>query len=152
MNIILTSNGFHNKTKRSKEIDEEFKKIANGRKIVIITNATKEGSNAQNIPDVKDNFGKVGATKVDLLEINPNNVKDIFNYDVIYIMGGDPRPLIDDMWECNFKEHLINFVKTGVLIGESAGSMVLCDNIKWIWDIKKEQNLNMIFYQNHLKD
>lgn len=28
MNILLTSNGFHNETKRSKEIDKEFEKVA----------------------------------------------------------------------------------------------------------------------------
>lgn len=44
-NILLTSNGFHNETKRSKEIDEVFKKVAKNKRICIILNATKEGSN-----------------------------------------------------------------------------------------------------------
>lgn len=136
-NIILTSNGFHNKTKRSKEIDEVFEKIAKNKSVVIILNATKEGSNVQNINDVKANFEKVGANIVDLLMINTENVAEIFKYDVIYTMGGDPRILLDDFWECNFKQYLIKFLEKGIYIGESAGSMVLCDNLKWVWDIKK---------------
>ena len=137
MNILLTSNGFHNETKRSEEIDEVFKKVAENKNIVIILNATKEESNRQNINDVKINFENVGASVVDLLMINPENVTEIFKYDVIYTMGGDPRILLDDFNECNFKQYLIKFLEKGVYIGESAGSMVLCDNLKWVCDIKK---------------
>lgn len=52
-------------------------------------------------------------------------------------MGGDPRPLIEDMKECHFREKLEKFLKAGVYIGESAGSMALCDNLQWVWEIKK---------------
>lgn len=135
--ILLTSNGFHNDSARSKEIDELFEKIARDKNVVIILNATKEGSNVQNINDVKENFEKVGAITADLLMIDSKNVEEIFNYDVIYAMGGDPRLLLDDYWECDFKKHLVKFLEKGIYIGESAGSMVLCDNLKWVWDIKK---------------
>lgn len=137
MNILLTSNGFHNNSKRSKEIDEVFEKIAINKKVVIILNATKEGSNVQNINDVKENFQKVGAITVDLLMIDSKNVEEIFNYDVIYAMGGDSRILLDDYWKCDFKKHLVKFLGKGIYIGESASSMVLCDNLKWVWYIKK---------------
>lgn len=136
-NIILTSNGFHNETKRSKEIDEMFKKVAKDKNIVIILNATKEGSNVQNIDAVKENFENVKAKKVDLLMLDKENAGEIFKYDVIYTMGGDPRILLDDFWDCDFKQYLIKFLEKGIYIGESAGSMVLCDNLKWVWDIKK---------------
>ncbi len=96
MNILLTSNGFHNETERSKEIDEVFKKVAKDKNIVIILNATKEGSNVQNIDAVKENFENVEAKKVDLLMIDKENAGEIFKYDVIYSMGGDPRILLDD--------------------------------------------------------
>lgn len=136
-NIILTSNGFHNTTKRSREIDEMFERVAKNKKVVIILNATKEGSNVQNIEDVRQNFEKIGAVATDLLMLDNKNIEKIFNYDVIYTMGGDPRILLDDFWKYHVKEYLIKFLKTGVYIGESAGSMVLCDNLKWVWDIKK---------------
>lgn len=137
MNILLTSNGFVNGYKRSKEIDEVFRKIAKNKRVLLIVNATKNGDNLKAKKDVKDNFEKVGANVVDILEINKENVKNIFNYDIIYGMGGDPRVLLDDFWECGFKEYLVKFLEKGIYIGESAGSMVLCDNLKWTWDIKK---------------
>lgn len=139
INIILTSNGFHNSSRRSNEIDKLFEEVAKNKKVVIILNATKGGSNVQNIEDVKNNFEKVGAELVDLvmLDKEKKNACEIFKYDVIYVMGGDPRILLDDFWDCDFKMYLTKFLEKGIYIGESAGSMVLCDNIKWIWDIKK---------------
>lgn len=137
MDILLTSNGFHDKSKRSKEIDKVFKKVAKDKRVVIILNATKEGSNVQNIDDVRKNFERVGTEIVDLLMIDRQNLEEIFNYDVIYAMGGDPRVLLDDFWDCNFKQYLIKFLEKGIYIGESASSMVLCDNLKYVWNIKK---------------
>lgn len=136
-NIILTSNGFHNSSKRSKEIDIMFENVAKGKRVVIILNATKEGSNTQNIEDVKQNFKKIGAKEVKVLTINKENQSEIFKYDVIYTMGGDPRILLEDFNEYNFKSYLIKFLEKGIYIGESAGAMILCDNLKWVWDIKK---------------
>ena len=60
-NIILTSNGFINSSPRSKEIDELFKTIANGKKVMILGNATLGGSNASQREPVKSNFENVGA-------------------------------------------------------------------------------------------
>lgn len=139
INIILTSNGFHNSSRRSNEIDKLFEEVAKNKKVVIILNATKGGSNVQNIDDVRKNFETIGAELVDLvmLDKEKKNACEIFKYDVIYVMGGDPRILLDDFWDCDFKMYLTKFLEKGIYIGESASSMVLCDNIKWIWDIKK---------------
>ena len=71
-NIILTSNGFINSSPRSKEIDELFKTIANGKKVMILGNATLGGSNASQREPVKSNFENVGAKKV-----ATTNVKEI---------------------------------------------------------------------------
>lgn len=136
-NIILTSNGFHNRSQRSKEIDEMFKKVAKGKKVVLILNATKSGSNVSNIEDVRENFERIEAKVVHKLTINENNVSEIFKYDVIYTMGGDIRILIDDFLEYNFEIYLRKFLEKGIYIGESAGAMVLCDNLEWVWTIKK---------------
>ena len=53
-------------------------------------------------------------------------------------MGGDPRYLLDLVETTNIKEILTKFLKSGgIYIGESAGSMILGNNLKWIWEIKK---------------
>lgn len=138
--ILLTSNGFLNTSTRSDEIDELLKAIAKDKKVLLIVNATKDGANYIARKDVKENFEKIGAKLVDIIEINKENVTNILNYDVIYGMGGNPMILNDDLYESNFKQYIVPFLKTGIYIGESAGSIVLCDNIKWVCDIKKGLN------------
>lgn len=141
-NIILTSNGFINSSPRSKEIDELFKTIANGKKVMILGNATLGGSNASQREPVKSNFENVGAKKVDIIDINKENLNDILEYEVIYAIGGDPRYLLDLVATTNVKEILKQFLKSGgIYIGESAGSMILGNNLKWVWEVKKGTNV-----------
>lgn len=137
-NIILTSNGFINSSPRSKEIDELFKKIANGKKVLILGNATLGGSNASQREPVKTNFEKVGARQVDIVDINIDNQRCILEYEVIYVIGGDPRYLLDLVATTNVKDILKQFLKSGgIYIGESAGSIILGNNLKWVWEVKR---------------
>ena len=135
-NIVLTSNGFNNSL-RSEEIDILFKEITENKKVLIIANATKTGHNVRSRKDAKENLERVGARVVDVIEIDNNNLRTIFDYDVLYVMGGDIKPLLEDFQEINFRDYLLRFLQTGIYIGESAGSIVLCDNVKWRYDIKK---------------
>lgn len=136
-NIVLTSSGFINTNKRSDKIDSLFKEISKCKDVLLITNATKTGSNLSAKTDVMENFEKVGARIVHSLDIDKSNIQKILDYDVIYGMGGNVRPLIEDLRDCNFREYFINFLKNGIYIGESAGSIILSKDIKWCYDIKK---------------
>lgn len=137
-NIILTSNGFINSSPRSKKIDELFKEIANDKKVLILGNATLGGSNTSQREPVKTNFENVGARQVDIVDINIDNQKCILEYEVIYVIGGDPRYLLDLVATTNIKDILKQFLKSGgIYIGESAGSMILGNNLKWVWEVKK---------------
>jgi len=136
-NIILTSNGFINTSPRSQAIDNIFKEVAQNKKVLLIVNATKTGSNYVSRQDVKANFENVGASVVDTIEVDSRNVNTIFDYDVIYGMGGDVKPLLEDLHAYNFRDNLIKFLEKGIYIGESAGSIILADDVKWLYDIKK---------------
>ena len=136
-NVVLTSNGFNNSSVRSKEQDELFEQIAKNKKVLLVVNATKTGSNVNAKKDVKVNFEKVGASIVDLIEIDSSNVENIYKYDVIYGMGGDITPLLEDTRKCDFRKYLIKFLKNGIYIGESAGSIVLAEDVKWYYDVKR---------------
>lgn len=136
-NIVLTSNGFNNNTFRSDEIDNLFKQIVENKKVLLVTNATKEGSNANAINDIKENFENSEAELVDTIEVSSSNVSAIFDYDVLYGVGGDVRLLLEDLQECNFRKYLLKFIQTGIYIGESAGSIVLGEDVKWCYNIKK---------------
>ncbi len=138
-NILVTSGGFNSINNYvSEENIELFKKIANGKKVLIIANAAPEGNgNYVARENVKENFLKVGATKVDIEDLNNDNINIMMEYDVIYGLGGNLNYLLELKNTTPFKEALLKFLEKGIYIGESAGSMILSDDVKYIYDIKK---------------
>ena len=138
-NILVTSAGFNSINNYvSEENVELFKRIANGKKVLIVANAAPEGTgNYVARENVRENFMKVGASQVDILDINSDNVDIMLDYDVIYGLGGNVTNLIELNRNTNFKEVLIKFLEKGIYIGESAGSMILSDSVKWVYELKK---------------
>lgn len=138
-NIILTSGGFNDLFNFVSEDNVKlFKKISNGKKVLIISNAAPEGTgNYPSIEKIKQNFLSIGAVRVDSAEITNSNTQVLMDYDVIYGAGGDPFYLIELVNKTNFKEHLLKFLENGIYIGESAGSIILCENLEWLYTLKK---------------
>ena len=139
-NIIITSNGFINSSVRSKEIDELFKKVSKGKKVLIIDNAASSPEISTNYPqrvNVQKNFLNVGAKKVDIVTLNKDNTDLVLNYDVIYVLGGSVTELIKLVNKTDIREKLMHYLEKGIYIGESAGSIILSDDTKYIYDLKK---------------
>lgn len=137
--ILVTSGGFNIVNNYvSEENIELFKEISNGKKVLIIANAAPEGTgNYIAREDVKKNFLNVGAVQVDVVDLNGDNLDLMLDYDIIYGLGGNLTHLITLVNETNFKEVFLKFLENGTYIGESAGSMILADNVKYAYDIKK---------------
>lgn len=138
-NIVLSSSGFNDiNNVISDEIVRLFKKISKDKKILIIANAAPKGTGNYIARDnVKENFLKAGAKEVDVVDIDEKNVNIIPTYDVIYGLGGDPTYLIELNKNTNLKHWIIEFLKKGIYIGESAGSMFLADDLEWAYIIKR---------------
>lgn len=134
--IILTSNGFNNKGERSKEIEKLLKKVSKDKKIILIGNAAKN-TNISSREEVRENFKKAGAKEVFLIDIDSKNVNKILNYDIMYVLGGDIGELIELNNETEFKQYVTKFIENGIYIGESAGSIIMGNDCKWIYEIKK---------------
>lgn len=134
--IILTSNGFNNAGNRSIEIEELFREISKGKRILLIANAAKQ-SNKRSRKDVKENFENIGAKQVCLIELDENNLEEILNYDIVYVLGGDVGELIQLNNTTTFKDYITKFLEKGIYIGESAGSIIMGEDCKWVYDIKK---------------
>lgn len=137
--ILVTSGGFNIVNNYvSEENIELFKEISNGKKVLIIANAAPEGSgNYIAREDVKKNFLNVGAVQADVVDLNGDNLNLMLDYDIIYGLGGNLTHLIDLVNNTNFKDVFLKFLENGTYIGESAGSMILADNVKYAYDIKK---------------
>lgn len=138
-NIIVTSSGFNTINNYvSTENIELFKKMSNGKKVMIIANAAPiESNNYVARENVKENFINSGASQVDIIDLNNNNLDLILYYDVIYVLGGDLTPLIELNKNSKLKDNIIEFLKEGIYIGESAGSVFLSKDVKYYYDIKK---------------
>jgi dipeptidase E len=138
-NLLVTSAGFNSINNYVSEDNIElFKKISNGKKVVIVANAAPpESGNYIARENVKENFLKVGAISCDIVDLDKDNVDTILNYDVIYMLGGNVGKLIELNHNTNIKELIIKFLEKGIYIGESAGSMILSKDVKYIYDLKK---------------
>ena len=142
--ILITSAGFNTVNNFvSDENIQLFTDVSKDKKVLIIANAAPEGSGnyvARGI--VKENFLKVGAQQADIIDLESNNCAQILNYDVIYVLGGDVGRLITLNIESNFSDCLRQFLDNGgTYIGESAGSIVLAEDVSYIYDIKKGTKL-----------
>ncbi len=138
-NILLTSSGFNDVNNYvSDEMKSIFTDISRGKKVMILANAAPVGSGnyvARN--NVRENFLKVGASQVDIIDLDDSCMDIMLEYDIIYGLGGDPTYLIELNKNSRFKEVLVKFLETGIYIGESAGSMILGDDLRWAYVVKK---------------
>ena len=97
------SDGFTEETSKNDEINGLFKRVAEGKKVMVLGNATLGGSNFSQRELVKNRFENVGAKQVDIVDINRDNTATVLDYDVLYVIGGDPRFLLNMLYETNVK-------------------------------------------------
>ena len=138
-NLVLTSSGYNDVNNYvSNEMKDLYKEISKGKKVIILANAAPIGDGNYNAREcVKNNFLNCGAKQVDIVDIDETNIETIPSYDIIYVLGGNPTYLIQLCNKLPLRKYLIEFLNKGIYIGESAGTIVLCDDVKWLYEIKK---------------
>lgn len=145
-NIIYTSNGIIG-TKFTKEF---INKNIKGKKVLIIDNGTYETRNFNEREKNRTKFIEYGAIKADLITINSENVNNILNYDICYMMGGSIANLVKMIQETNIKNILKEFLNYGMYIGESCGSIILDENVEWYFDLKRGTKPKYdVFFENY---
>lgn len=134
--IILTSNGLS-----SKELLESTRKrIKNCSKAVIVTTASvgyKEKD--KHIPKLISELRSLNLS-VDFFDFDIDNPNVLLNYDVVEINGGNPFYLLKSMKLSHCKDILQEIADARVLIGISAGAIVLQNNIDLIAQYSPEMN------------
>ncbi len=132
-NIVITSNGIV-----GTNFKEEFvyKNIQN-KSVIVIDNGTYGTTNFHSRQQNIEKFLQLGASKVDLVTIHKENEKEILNYDVCYMMGGSIANLVELVKTTNIKSILEEFLSTGVYIGESAGGIILEEDVEWYFTLKR---------------
>ena len=134
--LYLTSGGYID-GQYGEKMDKVFKEECSNKRILIVDNGTITGSNKKGPMNAKENFNEIGA-EVDIITLTQDNLDIIFDYDVIYISGGDCAPLAFLADTTDAGEYLLKYLsKGGIVVGESSGSILFGNDFKWYYDVKK---------------
>jgi dipeptidase E len=134
--LILTSNGISSES-MMKSIEPHFTGLS---KAIIVTTASVEyKDNDWHIPRLKDELYALGLS-VDYFDFDFDAPRKLLQYDVIEIIGGNPFYLLKSMKKSNCERVLEELSKFKILIGISAGSLVLQNNIELIAQYSPEMN------------
>ncbi|QHE53940.1 Type 1 glutamine amidotransferase-like domain-containing protein [Pontibacillus sp. HMF3514] len=127
--IFLTSNGFF--TEEIKECFMQSIALQKNTTAVIITTASKEKEQNRYARKAKSDLLEMGVNIVDFLDVEYDDPSLINNYSIIYINGGNPYKLLYHLKESGADKELVEFAakKEGVIVGVSAGAMVLGPHI-----------------------
>ena len=134
--IILTSNGLSSKNL----LDETAKHVCkNGRAAIITTASVGYKENDWHIPSLTQELEQLGLS-VDYLDVAHDSAELLLQYDVIEINGGNPFYLLNQLRISKAEGILRKIGKEKMLIGVSAGSIVLQKSIELIAQYSPELN------------
>ena len=137
--LILTSNGLSsdNIIKKMKEYCGSLSKA------VIVTTASAEyKENDWHIPRLTEELKSVGL-RVDYFDFDYEKPELLLNYDVIEINGGNPFYLLNSMKKANCEDIMEKLIQEKIVVGVSAGSIVLQKNINLIAQYSPELNCDV---------
>lgn len=133
--IILTSNGLS-----SDILIEKVKSLLkNAQTAVVITTASEYKEKDWHIPRLKGELERMGLT-VEFFDFDCDDTGQLLKYDVVEILGGNPFYLLNAMNKSNCRDVLKKISEERVLIGISAGSIVLQGDIKLVAEYSPEMN------------
>jgi len=92
-----------------------------------------------NVPRHTGAMTKLGL-KVELFDIDEQNPLLLEQYDVIFVMGGNPFYLLSQMRAVGCKELFAEYIKSKIVIGASAGSIVFGNSIGLIHELDQQMN------------
>jgi dipeptidase E len=127
--MLLTSNGFY--TEQIKKefislIDRDISKC----KVTIITTASFQKENNRFVQKAKADFLQMGFQNIQFTDVEFDQPELLFQYDVIYISGGNPFYLLFHLKKSGADFVLKKLALQGtIIVGVSAGALVLGPNI-----------------------
>lgn len=144
--ILLCSNGLS-----SQELLRETKRYCIGaRKAALVVTADKEYKKENyNIPRCTKELEYLGL-EVSIFDIDTQPSHELLSYDVVELIGGSPYYLLDSIRKHGAEKVLAEIARTKLLIGWSAGAMVLEPTIGIIDKFAPELNTLGITERNGL--
>jgi len=134
--LILTSNGLssNNIINRISEYCVSLSKA-----VIVTTASVGYKENDWHIPRLTEELKSLGLS-VDYFDFDFQNPQLLLNYDVIEINGGNPFYLLKSMREAKCEVIMEKLIQEKIVIGVSAGSIVMQKNINLIAQYSPEMN------------
>ena len=137
--IFLTSTGLS-----SKRVYDKFKELSdanNFRKAVVITTAASNKEKNQYSQLALSQLKSADFVSVDFYDFENEGAKDLSEYDVLYVCGGNTLKLMKFAKDANFNIEIKALLERGgAYIGVSAGSLILGPSIKIADEINPDEN------------
>ncbi len=134
--IVLTSNGLSSDCLMT----EMRKYITTGKAALVVTadNVYKEKNyHVERLTQELETLG----LRVDCFDFDHQSSVELAQYDVVEMIGGNPYYLLDSIRRNGFCEVLADFAKSKVIIGCSAGALVLTPSLDLIDLYSPEMNI-----------
>lgn len=134
--LLLTSNGLSSQAL----LNCVQSNMNNGKSAVIITTASAPfKKNDKHIPRLTAELESIGYS-VDFFDFDEDAPKELLQYDLVEIIGGNPFYLLRSIRHAGAELILKQLAKEKILIGISAGSVVLQNSIRLIAGYSPEMN------------
>lgn len=135
--IFLTSNGL-----TSEKLQTEFKNaIENkGRKCAIIPTAMEKDKDRDIWLEETKRELSVFGLECDYFYFGADNNEKLLAYDIVYICGGNVFYLMQIIKQCCAEEIIKKSRETAVIVGVSAGSLIMQENLELIRDLIPRMN------------
>lgn len=133
--IILTSNGLSS----DKLINHAKAHIHGGKAALVVTADNEYKEKNYHVERLSGELVSLGLT-VECFDFDYNFPEELSKYDVVELIGGNPYYLLDSIRKHGFAEALKCFAEERVLIGCSAGALVLAPTLDLIDLYSPEMN------------
>lgn len=134
--IVLTSNGISSE-KLAQDIKPYTKDLTSS--VIITTASVGYKRNDWHIPRITEELKRLGLS-VDYFDFDEDAPEALLKYDVIEINGGNPFYLLNSIRKAGAEELLGRLSETKLLIGISAGSVILQRTINLVAGFSPEMN------------
>ena len=135
--IILTSNGL-----TSPALQDEFRTAigTDKRKCAVIPTAMEKDKDKDLwLEETRQELAAFGLD-CDLFYLGIDSTEKLNEYDILYICGGNVFYLMQIIKQCCAEKYIENAAKNRIIVGVSAGSLIMQENLELIRDLIPRMN------------
>ncbi len=138
--LLLTSHGFSDEPVRKAFLKLLDKPVKNLTAAIITTASVDHKENNKYAVSTKEYFEKLGFKEVEFADIEFDDPNILKNFDFIYINGGNTFYLLHHLKKSGADEVLKEIADKAILVGTSAGAVVLGPDTKIAAEFDDERN------------